>query len=299
MLQVFDIIKNMCDTNLIWEKIMKICISCDSTCDIPKDLLEKYDIHLMPITILLGSEERKDGINVTAQDVFDYAQNSGELARTSAVNVYEYLEYFKQLRQQYDAVIHFSLSFAISSTGNNALSASHDIDNVYVIDTKSLSSGSGLLALSCADKIQEGKNIEDIVSELKQEAEKVQASFLVDTLKYLLKGGRCSSIALLGANLLKIKPRISLVNGKMEMTKKYRGNISDALLRYFEDIIEEVEPNKKRVFVTYSSPVEPARTQIIERLKQMGFEEILESSACATISTHCGPKTLGVLYIAK
>ena len=278
---------------------MKIAISCDSTCDIPKDLIEKYNIHLMPITILLGSEERKDGIDVSPQDVFDYAEKSGELARTSAVNVYEYLEYFKKLRENYDAVIHFSLSFGISSTGNNALSASHDVDNVYVIDTKSLSSGSGLLALSCVDKIQEGKDIDTIVNELNAEADKVQASFLVDTLKFLYKGGRCSSIALLGANLLKIKPRISLVNGKMEMTKKYRGSISDALIKYFEDIVKEVEPNKRRVFVTYSSPVEPARTIILDKLKKIGFEEILESSACATISTHCGPKTLGILYIAK
>ena len=113
---------------------MKIAISCDSTCDIPKNLIEEYDIHLMPITILLGSEERKDGIDVTAQDVFDYADRTGELARTSAVNVYEYLEFFKKLRESYDAVIHFSLSFAISSTGTNALNASHDVDNVYVID---------------------------------------------------------------------------------------------------------------------------------------------------------------------
>lgn len=278
---------------------MKIAISCDSTCDIPKNLIEEYDIHLMPITILLGSEERKDGIDVTAQDVFDYANKTGELARTSAVNVYEYLEFFKKLRESYDAVIHFSLSFAISSTGTNALNASHDVDNVYVIDTKSLSSGSGLLALSCVDKIKEGKDIDTIVSELKAEADKVQASFLVDTLKYLHKGGRCSSIALLGANILQIKPRISLVDGKMEMTKKYRGKISDALLKYFDDILKEVPPDKRRVFVTYSSKVEPARTIMLEKLKEMGFEEILESSACSTISTHCGPKTLGVLYIAK
>ncbi len=298
MLQLFDNIINICDTTPR-RKSMKIAISCDSTCDIPKDLIEKYDIHLMPITILLGSDERKDGIDVTPQDVFDYAEKSGELARTSAVNIYEYSEFFKKLRESYDAVIHFSLSFGISSTGTNALTASHDVDNVYVIDTKSLSSGSGLLVLSCVDKIKEGKDIDTIVSELRAEADKVQASFLVDTLKFLYKGGRCSSIALLGANLLKIKPRISLVDGKMQMTKKYRGNISDALVKYFEDIIKEVEPNKRRVFVTYSSPVEPARTIILQRLKELGFEEILESSACATISTHCGPNTLGVLYIAK
>lgn len=278
---------------------MKICISCDSTCDIPKDLLKKYDIHLMPITIMLGTEEHHDGIDVTPEDIFNYVDKTNELPKTSAVNVYEYTEYFKKLRQQYDAIIHFSLSFAISSTGNNARLASNDFDNVYVIDTKSLSSGSGLLALSCVDKIQEGKNIEIIVKELEEEANKVQASFLLDTLRFLHKGGRCSGIALLGANVLKIKPRISLVDGKMQVTKKYRGNIEDALIKYADDLLKEIPPNKKRVFVTYSSPVEPTRTKLLQMLKEYGFEEVLESSACATISTHCGRKTLGVLYIAQ
>ncbi len=278
---------------------MKICISCDSTCDIPKDLLQKYDIHLMPITIMLGTKEHHDGIDVTPEDIFNFVDKTNELPKTSAVNVYEYTEYFKKLRQEYDAIIHFSLSFAISSTGNNARLASNDVDNVYVIDTKSLSSGSGLLALSCVDKIKEGKDIKTIVKELEEEANKVQASFLLDTLRFLHKGGRCSGIALLGANVLKIKPRISLVDGKMQVTKKYRGNIEDALLKYADDLLKEVPPNKKRVFVTYSSPVEPTRTKLLEKLKNYGFEEVLESSACATICTHCGRKTLGVLYIAE
>ncbi len=278
---------------------MKICISCDSTCDIPKDLLEKYDIHLMPITIMLGTEEHHDGIDVTPEDIFNFVDKTNELPKTSAVNIYEYTEYFKKLRQQYDAVIHFSLSFAISSTGNNARLASNDVDNVYVIDTKSLSSGSGLLVLSCVDKLKEGKDIKTIVKELEEEANKVQASFLLDTLRFLHKGGRCSGIALLGANVLKIKPRISLVDGKMQVTKKYRGNIEDALMKYADDLLKEIPPNKKRVFVTYSSPVEPTRTKLLQMLKDYGFEEVLESSACATICTHCGRKTLGVLYIAK
>ena len=278
---------------------MKICISCDSTCDIPKDLLQKYDIHLMPITIMLGTQEHHDGIDITPDDVFAFVDKTNELPKTSAVNIYEYTEYFKKLRQEYDAVIHFSLSFAISSTGNNARLASNEVDNVYIIDTKSLSSGSGLLALSCVDKIKEGKDISTIVKELEEESNKVQASFLLDTLRFLHKGGRCSSIALLGANVLKIKPRISLVDGKMQVTKKYRGNIEDALLKYADDLLKETPPNKKRVFVTYSSPVEPTRTILLEKLKSYGFEEVLESSACSTICTHCGRKTLGVLYIAQ
>lgn len=278
---------------------MKIGISADSTCDIPKELLEKYDINLMPIKIMLGTEVKQDGINVTPDDIFNFVDTTGELPKTSAVNTYEYSEHFKNLKEKYDAVIHFSLSFAISSTGNNARLASLDLENVYVIDTKSLSSGSGLLVLSCVDKIKENKDIKTIVKELENEANKVQASFLLDTLKFLHKGGRCSSIALLGANVLKIKPRISLIDGKMQVTKKYRGNIEEALIKYCDDLLKEIPPNKKRVFVTYSSPVEPTRTILLKKLQDMGFEEVLESSACATICTHCGRKTLGVLYIAE
>lgn len=278
---------------------MKICISADSTCDIPKELLKQYDIHLMPIAIMLGDEVRHDGIDVTSNEIFEFVDKTGELPKTSAVNIYEYTEYFKNLKKDYDAVIHFSLSFGVSSTGNNARLASLELDNVHVIDTKSLSSGSGLLVLSCVDKLKEGKKLEQVISEIEEEVEKVQASFLVNTLKFLHKGGRCSSLSLLGANLLKIKPRISLVNGKMEVTKKYRGKIEDALIKYFDDMLEEVKPNKKRAFITYSSPVEPTGKILIQKLKDMGFEEVLESTACATISTHCGRKTLGVLYIAE
>ena len=172
------------------------------------------------------------------------------------------------------------------------------MDNVYVIDTKSLSSGSALLILSCIDKIAEGKNIETIIQELEQEVEKVQASFLVDTLKYLHKGGRCSSVALLGANLLQIKPRISLVDGKMQVTKKYMGSIEKALIKYAKEMLADVKPNKKRAFVTSSSPV-GCSTEIKQMLIDYGFEEVYEAQAGATIATHCGKKTLGILYIAE
>ena len=278
---------------------MKIGICADSTCDIPQDLIKKYDIRLMPITITLGEDIRHDGIDVEPKDVFEYVETTGNLPKTSAMNSVEYSEFFGKLRKEFDAVIHFALSFGISSTGNNARLASLNHDNVYVIDTKSLTSGSGLLVLSCVDKIAEGKDVEQIVKELEEEAEKLQVSFVVDTLKYLHKGGRCSSIALLGANILKIKPRISVVDGKMQMTKKYRGKLDDVFMQYVDEILEEVKPNKKRVCLTYSSSVEPARTKILEKLNQLGFEEVFETSACATICSHCGRNTMGVIYMAE
>lgn len=278
---------------------MKIGITADSTCDIPKELREKNNIDIIPFGVMLGDDLRHDGINVTPQDLYDYADKTKELPKTSAINEVEYEELFSRKLKEYDALIHFCLSSEISSACSNAKRAAEKFENVYVIDTKSLSSGSGLLVLSCADKIKEGKDIETILKEINEEVPKVQASFLIDTLKYLHKGGRCSGVAKFAATVFKIKPRISLIDGRMEVTKKYMGSISNSFVKYAEDMLKEVDPNKNRVFVTYSSPVEPAREIIVNMLKEYGFKEVIECSACSTICTHCGPKTLGVLYIAK
>ena len=248
---------------------------------------------------MLGEELRHDGIDVTPQDLYDYADKTKELPKTSAINEVEYEEFFARKLKDNDAVIHFCLSSEISSACSNAQRAAEKFNNVYVIDSKSLSSGTGLLVLSCVDKIKEGKDLETILKEINEEVPKVQASFLIDTLKYLHKGGRCSGVAKIGAAMFSIKPRISLINGKMEVTKKYMGSINSCLIKYCKDMLKEVEPNKDRVFVTYSSPVDPARETIINMLKEDGFKDIIECRACSTICTHCGPKTLGVLYIAK
>ncbi len=278
---------------------MKICVTAESTCDIPQEIREKEGIEIIPFGVMLGEELRHDGIDVTPQDLYDYADKTKDLPKTSAINEVEYEELFARKLKDYDALIHFCLSSEISSACSNAQRAAEKFENVYVIDTKSLSSGSGLLVLSCVDKIKEGKDIETILKEINEEIPKIQASFLIDTLKYLHKGGRCSGVAKLGAAIFNIKLRISLVDGKMEVTRRYMGSISSCLVKYCKDMLKEVEPNKDRVFVTYSSPVEPARTIIINILKEYGFKEIIECNACSTICTHCGPKTLGVLYIAK
>lgn len=279
---------------------MKIAISTDSTCDLPAECIEKFNIKLMPFIITLGDKEYQDGIDINQDMLYEYIDRTGELAKTSARNTFDYVEHFEKILTEYDHVIHFSLGFKISSTGNNARIASEEIGNnkVTVIDSKSLTTGQGLLVLSCAEKIAEGKDLETIIAEMQQEVDKVQASFLVDTLKYLHKGGRCSSIALLGANILRIKPRICLVEGEMKVTKKYMGNINQALIKYVKDILVECPPDTKRVFITHSSPMEVA-TQIRQILSDFGFEEILESDAGSTVCTHCGKNTLGILYIKK
>lgn len=277
---------------------MKIAISADSTCDLSQELIEKYNISKMPIIVTLGEKEYQDGVNIDTNMLYEYIDSTGTLAKTAARSIYEYQEYFENLLKSYDHVIHISLSFKLSATGSNALKASEEIgtNKVTVFDSKSLSTGSGLLVLSTAEKIAQGKDLETIKTEILAEREKVQASFLVDTLKYLHKGGRCSSIALLGANLLKIKPRISLVNGEMKVTKKYMGNINASLLKYVKDMLAECPPNKSRVFVTCSSEM-PIVDTIAEMLKEEGFAEILKTRAGCTVCTHCGKNTLGILYI--
>lgn len=276
---------------------MKIGISADSTCDLSPELLKKYDVTLMPMIITLDDKEHQDGIDINQDQLFEFIEQTGRLPKTSARSTYEYAEHFEKLLEKYDHIIHFSISFKISSTGNNARLAGEQIgtDKVTVIDTKSLSTGSGLLIASCADKIYQGKDVKTIKTELLEEAEKVQASFLIDTLKNLHKGGRCSTLALLGANLLKIKPRICLVDGEMKVTKKYMGGIENCLLKYVDDILKECPPNKKRVFITYSSFM-PVANQIEQKLKEFGFEEIIQTFAGSTVCVHCGKKTLGILY---
>lgn len=279
---------------------MKIAISADSTCDLSEELVKKNNVAIMPIIVTLDDKEYQDGVDITTDKLYEYIESTGNLAKTAARSIFEYQEHFEKLLKDCDHVIHFALSFKISATGSNALKASEEIgtDKVTVIDTKSLSSGSGLLILSAAEKIQAGKDLETIKQEILEEAEKVQASFLVDTLKYLHKGGRCSSVALLGANILKIKPRISLVDGEMKVTKKYMGNINASLIKYTKDILEECPPNLDRVFVTNSSKME-IRETLVNTLKDYGFKEILTAEAGCTICTHCGKNTLGVLYIKK
>ena len=279
---------------------MKCIITSDSTCDLSEELLKKYNITLMPIIITLDDKEFEDGISINQDQLFEYVEKTGNLPKTSARSSYEYTEFFENLLTNCDHIFHFSLSYKISSTGNNARVAAEEIGNgkVTVFDSKSLSTGMGLTIISCAEKIKEGKSVQEIETQIKEEIEKVQASFLVDTLKYLHKGGRCSSLALLGANLLKIKPRISLVDGEMKVTKKYMGNIESSLIKYVDDMLKECPPNKKRVFITYSSFM-PVANAIEQKLKDFGFEEVYQTFAGPTICTHCGKKTLGVLYVKE
>lgn len=277
---------------------MRIGISADSTCDLPQELVEKYDIRLNAMPFSLGERLCHDGVDGTSQDVFDYVQKTGKLPTTSAYNAFEYKEHFEKALKDYDALIHVSFSTEVSSTGNNARLAAEEFDNVYVIDSRNLSAGFATVVMEVVDRVNAGMEINQIIEEVNGLVDKVQSSFVIDTLKYLHKGGRCSGIAVLGANILKIKPRISVLNGKMEVTKKYRGKIEEVAKTFFEETVTECPPATKRAFVVLSTPVD-IKEYFDRRLKELGFEEVYYVQAGPSICIHCGEKTVGLMYLGK
>lgn len=276
---------------------MKIRISVDSACDLPKELKEKYKIKTIPYYVMLGDRECVDGVNVTSQDLFDYVKETGVLPKTAAISAESFKEYFVKELEDCDHIIHFTLSSKMTSSYTNAVAGAQGL-NVSIVDSASLSSGIALLVLSCARKIQAEKGLEQILKELEEEKPLVQASFLVDTLKFLHKGGRCSSIALISSKILKIKPKILVKDGKMEVAKKYMGNIDNCLIKYVEDTLEKNDPDKTVAFCTHSSPMEIS-APICNKLREFGFKEVYDVDASSTISCHCGPKTLGILFMNK
>ena len=275
---------------------MKIAISAESTVDLPKNMLKEYNIEVIPYSVLLGEKSALDG-EITPDDIFEYVEETKELPRTSAINEFTYGEYFKELRKKYDAVIHITLSGKITSSVEHAKNAGALLKDVYVVDSRSLSTGIALLCIYARKLVDKGLDPEEIVAKLKKRRDSLQVSFVVNTLSYLHKGGRCSGVAHITAALLRIKPQILLKNGEMVTGKKYLGKNSHVIANYCDDVLEEFDnPDTSIAFITHThaSPdmVEAARNALVEK----GFTTIYETLAGATITSHCGPKTLGILY---
>ncbi len=276
---------------------MKIAISTESTLDIPKELQKQYDISVIPFTVILGDQSGLDG-EITPQDIFDYVDKTGILPKTSAVNEYQFDKHFTKLLRNYDAVIHISLSSQISSACANAITAASIMKNVYVIDSQSLSTGIALLAIYARKLADQGLEPEKIVEMIKSRVPFVQASFVINSLNYLYKGGRCSGIARFSAALFRIKPQILVKEGKMIPGKKYTGRNEKTVAAYCRDTLEEFNnPDLSVAFVTHSHAT-PEMVEIAKQaLQERGFKTIYETTAQATITSHCGPKTLGILFI--
>lgn len=275
---------------------MKIAISVESTHDLGVDLLVKYDIKVIPYQINLGDLSFKDG-KYSTEEMFGLVNQYKQLPKTTALNEFEYTEYFNGLKKDYDAVIHICLSSGITSSCGNAERAAKNLKNVYVVDSFSLSTGIGLQAIYARELATKGVAPAEIAKILTERRDKVQTSFVLERLDYMHMGGRCSGIALLGANLLKIRPRIVLKNGKMISDKKYRGNMQTVIAKYAEDLFRDFDtPDLTRVFITYTTATPEMVAAAKAKCESVGFKEIYETRAGGTIASHCGEHTLGILY---
>ncbi|MDD4110655.1 MAG: DegV family protein [Clostridia bacterium] len=279
---------------------MKIIVTTDSTSDLPADIIKKNNIGIMPLIVTLGDKDYYDGVNLTSKDIFDFVNKTGILPKTAARSTVNYQEFFENAMKENnaDAIIHFSISNEMSASYANAKSASDELKNVYVIDTRSVSTGAGLLALSCIDKINNGQDLKSILDDIKSEITKVQVSFIISNLKFLHKGGRCSTLSMFGANILMIKPKIKIENGKMVQDKKYMGKYQSVVLKYVKELMnEEKNINKKRVFITTTTINDELNSQVIELLKNAGFEEVILTLTGATVTSHCGENCLGIIFL--
>lgn len=278
---------------------MNIQITADSTCDLGPALLRANQIIQLPLYVTLGSEVCRDGVDAMPDDVYAHVAQ-GDDCSTAALNLADYVNFFSELSRKHDAVIHVCLGSGFSSCYQNAKLAAAEYPNVYVVDSQNLSSGHGHVVLLAKDLADEGKSPEEILAILEDAIPRVRASFVISQLEYLKRGGRCSSLAALGANLLKLRPSIVVENGLMHVAKKYRGKMDRCIREYVRDQLAEVEVVPTRVFITHSGVEDELVAAAREELEQSGlFREIHVTRAGCTVSCHCGPGTLGVLFLVK
>ena len=276
---------------------MKICISAESTIDLPKEVLDEFGIKTVPFTITLGEKMGLDGVT-TPEEIFEYVDKTGVLPKTSAVNYAQYNEFFSGLLKEYDEVIHFSLSSDLSVAYQNAVTAAEELGHVHVIDSKSLSTGIALLAIYASKLVKDGLKVDEVIEKVSERIPNDQASFVLATVEYLFKGGRCSSLARLGALLFRIRPQIIVANGKMGPGKRYNGKQLACVEQYCADTLEQFNnPDLEIGFVTHSGATPDMVDAAVKAMKDRGFKRVIVTTAGATISSHCGPKCLGILYI--
>ena len=279
---------------------MNIKISADSTCDLSPELIQRYDIGISPLYIVRDGESLVDGVDITPDEIYAHVEAGGSMCSTAAVSVYDYVEFFRKELESSDAVVHFHISGDMSACYQNACIAAAEVGNVYPVDARNLSTGIGLLVLEAAELARAGQlTAQEIQERMNQRRELLDVSFVVEQLGYLRKGGRCSSVAALGANMLSLRPCIQVKDGKMGVGKKYRGAYQKCLLQYVKERLDGRDDiDLHRIFITESggfTPEEVAEVETAVRSYQP-FEEVLHTRAGCTVSSHCGPRTLGILY---
>ena len=280
---------------------MKIRMTADSTCDLTPEWIRKYQIGIAPLSVIIDGKVFHDGVDVTPRDIFRAAE-AGKSVRTAAVNTYEYKEFFRKQLEKCDQLVHVCLSSEFSTSYNDAVEASREVGNVFVVDSRNLSTGSGLLVLEGIRMINDGAEDGAAIAEaLRAKADLVDSSFVVRTIDYLRRGGRCSGLEALGAKMLHIRPSIVVADGKMHPGQKYRGRYEHYLKHYIRDLLENDDNiDFSRVVVVHSPSEEGLVRFAIDTVKSYGlFKEVLEAMAGCTICTHCGPDTLGLMFMRK
>lgn len=279
----------------------RVKILADSTCDLTPALLRQYDITLTPLVVIKDGQQFHDGVDITPSDIFAHVDAGGKLCSTAAVSEYEYTQMFARFAPDYDTVLQITIGSGFSACYQNACLAAQAFPNVIVIDSENLSTGQGLLVIAAARLAEQGLSGEEIAAQVRALVPKVEASFLVERLDYLYKGGRCSAVAALGANMLKLKPCIEVKDGRMGVCTKYRGSPEHAFAQYVQERLEgrdDIRP--ELAFITHPA-AQPSVVQVAKdaAAKYGAFSEVIETNAGCTVSCHCGPHTLGILFIRK
>lgn len=278
---------------------MRIIISSDSTCDLSPRQIQENNINIVPLIVNKDGKSYFDGVTIQPAEIFAHVEKGGDLCTTSAVSVGDYQDIFEKLLQEYDAVIHVSLGSGFSVTHHNALLASDDMPNVRIVDSRNLSTGHGHVVLEACRLAKTMDDLDDIKAKLDEFAPRVDASFLLDRLDYMVKGGRCTLVAALGANLLKLKPCIEVIDNKMIVGKKYRGNYAKCMEKYVTERLENADDVcPELIFITHT----PVSDEILDTVRNAiksckTFDHIVETTAGCTISCHCGEGCLGILYV--
>lgn len=283
---------------------MSVLITADSTCDLPKSIISEREITIIPLSILLGEKSFKDGIEVTREDVYEHVKKTGELPKTAAVPPAEYYDIFRAAADAGHSVVHIGLSSAISSSYQNAVLAATDFKNIYCVDSKNLCAGMGLLVLKACDLRDKGFDAKIIAARINSLVPKIHSSFVLDNLEFLHKGGRCSSVAKFGANVLGLKPVIGVdpATGKMDVIKKYRGKSEAVCRQYINDTLHDIskaDPSRLIIAESGGIPGEISAFALGMARGQCKFNEIINAEAGCTIASHCGPKTFALFYMKK
>ena len=281
----------------------KIILSADSTCDLDTELKERYHVHYYPLHIILNGKDYKDNVDITPEQVYREYYDHKVLPKTAAVNTQEYIDHFRPWVEQGFEIIHINLGSALSSSHQNCCIAAQELGHVHVVDSCNLSSGTGLLVVAAGKMIEQGMDAASIADALRERTHKCHASFILDTLTFMHAGGRCSAVTALGANMLKLKPCIQVDNhdGSMAVGKKYRGSLDKVLVKYVRDeLSKHSDINTDLLFITHSGISQEYIDLVKKTVEEtISFKEIHVTTACCTISSHCGPNTLGILFETK